>query len=149
MSLNDTRELDALDAFDENVRLFPRRPYLAWPRERSQSPVRPAQSPKRQKVAFSGAAMDDIDAKWYEDDHSTVNDTSPPLSIAAPRAEVKPSYQAAQKLRALKRELKVAVGDDIHVKCPRAVEEPNCSICQQNQINGRPPEGGRSGLTKA
>ena len=26
---------------------------------------------------------------------------------------VKPSYQAAQKLRALKRELKVAVGDDI------------------------------------
>ena len=102
--------------------------------------------------------MDDIDAKWYEDDHNTVNDTheddhimaiEPPMpsssALGTHEIRVKPSYQAAQKLRALKRELKVAVGDDIHVKCPRVVEEPNCFIYQQNQVNGRPPEGGRSG----
>ena len=73
--------------------------------------MQPAQSPKRQKVAFSGAAMDDIDAKWYEDDHNTVNDTSPPLSIAAPRAL---SHSPVQLPRDSKRQRIESINNDVN-----------------------------------
>ena len=48
---------------------FPIVPYLAMPRSRSPTPE-PRPSVKKQKIAFSGSAMDDQDAKWYGEDHS-------------------------------------------------------------------------------
>ena len=50
--------LDRLDDFP------PPRPYLTMPR--TPSPERPP--PKQQRVTFSGAAMDNDDARWYQDD---------------------------------------------------------------------------------
>jgi hypothetical protein len=54
---------EGLDRLDN----FPKKPYLSMPSPpRSPSPERPPV--KKQKVSFSGAAMDTDDARWYLDD---------------------------------------------------------------------------------
>ena len=67
-----TTAREGLDRLDN----FPRpKPYLSMPSPpRSPSPVRPPV--KKQKVSFSGAAMDTDDARWYlEDDNISNNDS--------------------------------------------------------------------------
>ena len=54
------------------------------------------------------------------------------------RLEVKPSFQVAQKARALKRELKDTVGYGTQAKCPRGLVKQICS--EFHLVKGRPPE---------
>ena len=69
---NHTTAREGLDRLDN----FPKpKPYLSMPSPpRSPSPVRPPV--KKQKVSFSGAAMDTDDARWYLDDDDISNNAS-------------------------------------------------------------------------
>ena len=68
-------------------------------------------------------------------DHSPSNPTNP-------QHEVKPSFSAVMRTRALKRELNEAKGNDIQSKCPRGDQSHSVSSANFSPVSGRPPESG-------
>ena len=65
-----------------------------------------------------------------------------PHSNHLPQNEVKPSFSAAMRMRALKRKLNEAMASDSQSKRPRGDQSPNASFSSISPVSGRPPDNG-------
>ena len=87
--------LGNLSAAQQRLAEFPVVPYLSMPEP--PAPEKPAI--KRQKITFSGSAMDDEDAAWYADDEvmADLAETSLAHNVALPFVSSSTTVRAAQQ----------------------------------------------------